>query len=291
VAFEFLDTRVLGVPWPGYRNFAELNLRFYVHRKLPDGTEERGVQFVREFVPLRLVAWMARFLYNEPYLAAPLTATRQEDGEKIILDYRLRFAGREHRISVTGGKPAFRPAETSDEHFFKEHRWGFGTTRSGQGMRYEVDHPAWDVYPVLAHQSTSTGSSFTGPNGSFSATPPLLDGACGRLAGARLSKGQFGISQPGRAQGRVKVGEPASHRSPHPPKSGPGEAHGSQALTVGPAVRLVARNRHSAAVELRREGIVVTAAGQREEGAFGHRPPPTAARAQRESDGRRPPER
>ena len=26
VAFEFLDTRVLGVGWPGYRNFGELNL-------------------------------------------------------------------------------------------------------------------------------------------------------------------------------------------------------------------------------------------------------------------------
>ena len=30
VAFEFLDTRVRGIAWPGYRNFAELNLRFYV---------------------------------------------------------------------------------------------------------------------------------------------------------------------------------------------------------------------------------------------------------------------
>ena len=28
VAFEFLNTRVLGVPWPGHVNFAELNLRF-----------------------------------------------------------------------------------------------------------------------------------------------------------------------------------------------------------------------------------------------------------------------
>src|SRR5262249_15991609 len=71
VAFEFLDTRVGGVAWPGYRNFAELNLRFYVRRG-----DERGVVFVREFVPQRVVAWLARRLYNEPYLAAPLRATR-----------------------------------------------------------------------------------------------------------------------------------------------------------------------------------------------------------------------
>src|SRR5882672_8618368 len=45
VAFDFLDTRVLGVPWPGYRNFPELNLRFYVRHG-----ERRGVVFVREYV-------------------------------------------------------------------------------------------------------------------------------------------------------------------------------------------------------------------------------------------------
>ena len=60
VAFDFLDTRVLGVPWPGFRNFPEINLRFYVRRPTPDGGAERGVVFVREFVPQRLVAWMAR---------------------------------------------------------------------------------------------------------------------------------------------------------------------------------------------------------------------------------------
>ncbi len=166
VAFEFLDTRVLGIPWPGYRNFAELNLRFYVHRQLPTG-EERGVIFVREFVPQRLIAWMARWLYNEPYVAAPLTGARQEDEKQIAMDYRLRFAGREHRIAVTGDKPAFRPAETSDEHFFKEHRWGFGVTRRGQGIRYEVDHPVWDVYPVRAYEIDLDFGTVYGPEWAF----------------------------------------------------------------------------------------------------------------------------
>src|SRR3954469_20731239 len=67
VAFDFLDTRVLGVPWPGFRNFPEINLRFYARRG-----DERGVVFVREWVPQRLVAWLARTLYNEPYAAAAM---------------------------------------------------------------------------------------------------------------------------------------------------------------------------------------------------------------------------
>src|SRR4051794_19642313 len=132
VAFEFLDTRVLGVPWPGYRNFAELNLRFYVRHG-----GRRGVVFVREFVPRRLVAWLARLLYNEPYRAAPLTSRRTEEPTRLTMEYRLRWRGREHVITATGGKPAVLPAETSDEHFFKEHHWGFGVTRRGRGLRYE----------------------------------------------------------------------------------------------------------------------------------------------------------
>ncbi len=163
VAFDFLDTRVLGVPWPGYRNFAELNLRYYVRRELPGGAQERGVMFVREFVPQRLVAFLARWLYNEPYLAAPITSTRQEDDTQVTMDYRLRFAGREHRITATGGKPAFRPAEASDEHFFKEHRWGYGTTRRGRPLRYEVDHPHWDVYPVRSWSVDLDFASVYGP--------------------------------------------------------------------------------------------------------------------------------
>jgi uncharacterized protein YqjF (DUF2071 family) len=143
VAFEFLDTRVLGLPWPGYRNFAELNLRFYARHG-----GERGVVFVREFVPLRLVAWLARLIYNEPYLAAPLTAARQEDEQSLTMNFRLHFGGRDHAITVTGCKPPFCPGPDSDEHFFKEHRWGFGISRRGRGLRYEVEHPTWDVYPV-----------------------------------------------------------------------------------------------------------------------------------------------
>src|SRR5437773_7057925 len=115
VAFDFLDTRVLGVPWPGFRNFPELNLRFYVRHGA-----ERGVMFVREIVPSRLVAWLARGLYNEPYVAAPLRSTVWDEPDRLRIEHRLYWAGRWHSIVATGAKPAFRPEEASTEHFFKE---------------------------------------------------------------------------------------------------------------------------------------------------------------------------
>lgn len=37
VGFRFLDTRVMGVAIPGHRNFDEVNLRFYVRRKMLGG--------------------------------------------------------------------------------------------------------------------------------------------------------------------------------------------------------------------------------------------------------------
>src|SRR5229473_2672893 len=76
VAFNFRETRVLGVPWPGYRDFPELNLRYYVRRG-----PERGVVFLREFVGLHLVSWIARNVYNENYRVAPISSTTHETSD------------------------------------------------------------------------------------------------------------------------------------------------------------------------------------------------------------------
>jgi uncharacterized protein YqjF (DUF2071 family) len=143
VAFQFLDTRVLGVPWPGFRNFPELNLRFYVRRG-----HERGVVFVREFVPQWFVAWIARVLYNEPYRSARMAGEVTATPNVITAEYRLQWAGRTHTLRAVGRKPAVTPAPESVEHFFKEHSWGYGTTRGGKLIRYEVQHPIWEVFPV-----------------------------------------------------------------------------------------------------------------------------------------------
>ena len=55
VGFRFLRTRLLGIPVPFHRNFDEVNLRFYVRRELPTGEVRRGVVFIRELVPRRIV--------------------------------------------------------------------------------------------------------------------------------------------------------------------------------------------------------------------------------------------
>src|SRR5207249_3654261 len=71
VGFLFLDTRLLGLPNPLHRDFEEVNLRFYVKRKSAD-TWRRGVVFIRELVPRRAIALIARVCYGENYLAVPM---------------------------------------------------------------------------------------------------------------------------------------------------------------------------------------------------------------------------
>src|SRR5439155_1075706 len=71
VGFLFLDTRLLGLPIPLHRDFEEVNLRFYVRKKSAD-TWRRGVVFVRELVPRRAIALVARAFYGEKYLALPM---------------------------------------------------------------------------------------------------------------------------------------------------------------------------------------------------------------------------
>jgi hypothetical protein len=71
VGFLFLDTRLLGLPIPLHRDFEEVNLRFYVRRKSAD-TWRRGVVFIRELVPRRAIALIARTCYGENYIALPM---------------------------------------------------------------------------------------------------------------------------------------------------------------------------------------------------------------------------
>src|SRR4030095_15894454 len=63
VGFRFVGMGIRGIPIPGYGEFEEVNLRFYV---VPSGhPDKRAVVFIRELVPTRVVAEAARLTYNE----------------------------------------------------------------------------------------------------------------------------------------------------------------------------------------------------------------------------------
>ena len=75
-----------------------------------------------------------------------------DDRRGITAEYGVTIGDRTHQVRVTGQKPAILAADDSIEHFFKEHRWGFGQDRRGRLVRYEVTHPVWAIHPVLDWQ-------------------------------------------------------------------------------------------------------------------------------------------
>ncbi len=149
VGFRFLNTRVLGVSVPLHRHFDEVNLRFYVRRRVVEGWR-RAVVFVREIVPRRVIALVARLWYNEPYLALPMRHEIQmagaEHAEPGRVRYEWRRGGRWHRLEASTVGPPCPPAENSEEEFISEHHWGYTVQRDGGCLEYQVGHPRWRVW-------------------------------------------------------------------------------------------------------------------------------------------------
>ena len=144
VAFQFLNTNVFGFKWPGLTHFFEVNLRFYI--RLGD---QRGVCFIREYVPSRIIAGVARVTYNEPYKYAPISGTISKTQEQINVLYQLTSNSKSMLLDVTAKNSPHLPLPNSMEHFFKEHELGVGRSRAGKTLTYKVNHPYWEIYPIV----------------------------------------------------------------------------------------------------------------------------------------------
>lgn len=145
VGFQFLRTRVLGVAIPFHRDFEEVNLRFYVRRK-SDGGWRRGVVFIKELVPRPAIAFVARTVYGENYVALPMRHELARDGHATRLAYQWRHGGRWQGLSVAySGAPEI-PADESGEAFITEHYWGYSRQADGTIVEYQVEHPRWAVW-------------------------------------------------------------------------------------------------------------------------------------------------
>ncbi len=143
VAFKFADTAVMGMRIPFHTNFEEVNLRFYVERKVA-GEIRRGVVFVKEIVPRSAICWVANTVYGENYEA---WAMGHEEGEDEI-GYFWSRDDCENMFSVEYMGSLGVPADSSLEAFIIEHYWGY--TRRGERRtdEYLVEHPKWELFEV-----------------------------------------------------------------------------------------------------------------------------------------------
>jgi uncharacterized protein len=146
VGFLFQNTRVHGISIPFHRNFEEVNLRFYVRRKVEDGWR-RGVVFLKELVPRKVIAFVARKFYNENYFALPMSHRVEKAHEGIkSVSYDWRLNGFENFLKIETRGTAQPMVEGSLQEFISEHYWGYSKQRDGSAMEYRVEHPRWRIW-------------------------------------------------------------------------------------------------------------------------------------------------
>ncbi len=190
VGFLFRDTRVLGVPVPFHRDFEEVNLRFYVRRRAPEGWR-RGVVFVKEIVPRAAIAFFARALYGENYVALPMR--HRADGGS--LSYEWTLAGRSNRLSLAAAGEPQPLVPGGEPEFIAEHSRGDARLRDGGTVEYRVEHPPWRVAPAAQARldcdvAALYGAAFVGVLGAQPASAFLAEGSAVAVhRGARLPAG------------------------------------------------------------------------------------------------------
>jgi uncharacterized protein YqjF (DUF2071 family) len=165
VGFLFLNTRVMGIPILFHENFEEINLRVYVRRRAEDGWR-RGVVFIKEIVPRAAIAWLARWLYNENYVALPTgnALSRSSADAKNIesAKYFWTFQKRAQFLEVvTDGMPRHF-LEGSEEEFIAQHYWGYAAQRNGGTVEYRVDHPVWRIWQARSARLDCDGEKLYG---------------------------------------------------------------------------------------------------------------------------------
>ena len=180
VGLLFLDTRLRGMPIPLHRNFEEVNLRFYVRKKSAD-TWRRGVVFMRELVPRRAVALIARTFYGERYFAVPMKHRIEHVDLALDVEYSWRRATRWESLQMRArGEP--QPIRAgSHEEFITEHYWGY-TCVGNRCSEYRVEHPRWkiwkaDTFALRADVAALYGDQFAEPLSAPPRSALIADGS------------------------------------------------------------------------------------------------------------------
>jgi uncharacterized protein YqjF (DUF2071 family) len=162
VGFLFNNTRVMGVKWPGYINFEEANLRYYIRYADTDGFK-RGVGFVSEIVPKPLVAGIANFLYKEHYSTAKMSHCITTTDDLLKVEYQWqRKDEQQNRIYVEASPMLQEIEKGSEAEFIFEHYFGYTALNENTTIEYTIQHPRWQVYPVLNYSLTCDAEKLYG---------------------------------------------------------------------------------------------------------------------------------
>ncbi|RYZ27057.1 MAG: DUF2071 domain-containing protein [Chitinophagaceae bacterium] len=151
VGFLFANTKLLGVTIPFHSTFEEVNLRFYVRYK-ENGKWKRGVVFLKEIVPKRMISFVANTLYGENYTTHAMKHSWTSSEKRLEIEYQWRVNQNWNYIKAIAEKEPTELIPGSEEEFITEHYWGYTFINESCSGTYQVLHPRWKVHKVIDHQ-------------------------------------------------------------------------------------------------------------------------------------------
>ncbi len=161
VGFLFKDSSIFNCPIPYMGTFEEVNLRFYVVRKV-DNEVRRGVVFINETVPNKMVAWVANKLYKEHYIAIPTKHQWTFFNDKKQIEYQWKVKSKWNSIKVTAATTRHEMAAGSMEDFIFEHYYGYTKVNPKRSIEYKINHPSWKINVIQDYQVDCDFAAFYG---------------------------------------------------------------------------------------------------------------------------------
>lgn len=149
VAMMLRDVRVFGLPIHIASGFEELNLRFYVRRKVGD-SYRKGACFLKDYVNGAAAAWILGKIFKAEF--GRLKLKHKNSGfdpkdENAIpeVDYQWKVDDHGNRIRVKARERIQRTGPDTKVGFILNHNNEY-SSRDGQTLEYAVARPQWVVW-------------------------------------------------------------------------------------------------------------------------------------------------
>ncbi len=161
VGFLFKDTSIFKIPIPFLGTFEEVNLRFYVIRKV--GNEiRRGVVFINETVPNKTVAWVANKLYKEHYTSIPTKHSWKINNHHKEIVYQWKVKNNWNSLSVNASVAEEKMQTGTIEKFIFEHYFGYTKVNKNESIEYKINHPSWKINAITEYNINCNFNTFYG---------------------------------------------------------------------------------------------------------------------------------
>lgn len=147
VGFMFKNTRIFKVAIPLLGTFEEVNLRFYVKQTINNETH-RGVVFISETVPYKVVALLANKLYKEHYIAISTKHNWEINTSTKNISYKWSVNNKWNSMQVKANNTPKAMIKGSFEEFIFEHYYGFTKVSETVTEKYSIQHPSWMINDI-----------------------------------------------------------------------------------------------------------------------------------------------